>query len=298
MRGETLAAAHIQFQKTYAWDLLKVSPSSGYFVYDWGVEDAWNGHPHGTRDYTKRVINAKDDWNRLEPLSPHKGHLREMLDGLRRIIDEVSDETPVIFTIFSPISQVRKLVGDENLRTHLTEYPEEISQALEVVTESSYEFVQAVMQTGADGIFYAVQHANPKWMAREDYLRWGRTYDIPVLQAASDGWLNMVHLHGNQIYFDQFIDYPVQVINWHDLETQPDLKTGLATHEGVVCGGIRQETTLNLGTAKDVQREARAAIEATGGQRFILGTGCVAPTTTPHGNMIAARRAVEKGILS
>ncbi len=42
------------------------------------------------------------------------------------------------------------------------------------------------------------------------------------------------------------------------------------------------------------RREAQAAIEATGGKRFILGTGCVAPTTTPHGNLMAARIAVEK----
>ena len=294
MRGETMAAAHLQFQANYDWDFLKVTPSSGYFVYDWGVEDTWNGHPHGTRDYTKRVIEKKEDWARLEPLSPYKGHLKEMLDGLSMIVDEIGEETPVIFTVFNPLSQVKKLVGDENLIEHLAQYPDEVSQAIEVITESSKEFVQAVIQTGADGIFYAVQHARTDMMTEEEYLQWGRTYDIPVLQSASDGWLSLLHLHGNGVYFDQFTDYPVQVINWHDLETWPDLKTGLEKFDGVVCGGIRQETTLNLGTAEDVRREALAAVEVTGGKRFILGTGCVAPTTTPHGNLLAAQMAVEK----
>ncbi|MBT4002772.1 MAG: uroporphyrinogen decarboxylase, partial [Chloroflexi bacterium] len=34
MRGETMAAAHLNFQKTYDFDLVKVTPSSGYFLYD------------------------------------------------------------------------------------------------------------------------------------------------------------------------------------------------------------------------------------------------------------------------
>ncbi|MBN2044184.1 MAG: hypothetical protein JW757_04115 [Anaerolineales bacterium] len=292
-RGDTLAAAQLHFQRTYDWDLLKVTPASGYFVYDWGVEDAWNGHPHGTRDYTKRVVQSPEDWKRLDPLSPHNGHLQEMLSGLSQIIEAVGDDTPVIFTVFNPLSQLKKLVGDQNLEDHLTNYPDEVTRALEMITECTKDFVLAVIQTGADGIFYAVQHARPALMSREEYIRWGRTYDIPVLQAAADGWLNLLHLHGNDVYFDQFVDYPVQVINWHDQETEPDLKTGQAAFQGVVCGGIRQEAALNLGTAEDVRREALAAIEATSGKRFILGTGCVAPTTTPHGNLIAARGAVE-----
>jgi uroporphyrinogen decarboxylase len=47
------------------------------------------------------------------------------------------------------------------------------------------------------------------------------------------------------------------------------------------------------GTAEDVMAEARAAIEATGGKRFILGTGCVTPIVAPVGNIQAARQAVE-----
>jgi uroporphyrinogen decarboxylase len=48
-----------------------------------------------------------------------------------------------------------------------------------------------------------------------------------------------------------------------------------------------------LGTPDQVISEAREAIEITGGRKFILGTGCVAPITTSHGNFMAARRAVD-----
>jgi uroporphyrinogen decarboxylase len=292
--AEMIAAAHLHFQQSFDWDFLKVTPSSGYFVYDWGVQDVWRGHPHGTREYTNRVIHAPEDWLRLEPLSPHKGHLAEQITALTRIIEAIGKETPVIFTVFNPLSIAKKLVGDEELLVHLRQYPDETSRGLEVITEACKDFVTAVIgQAGADGIFFAVQHAQPSLLNQEEYFQFGRPYDVPTLLAASDGWLNVLHLHGNEVYFDQFTDYPVQVINWHDLETKPDLASGMKRFSGAVCGGIRQEATLNLGTAAQVRAESEAAMAATGGERFILGTGCVAPTTTPYGNLMAARRVVE-----
>lgn len=293
LKAGTQAAAHLHFQRSYDWDFLKITPSSGYFVYGWGVEDEWQGHPHGTREYTRRIIHNPEDWQKLKPLNPIEEQLGEQLDAVRMIRRELDDDTPIIFTIFNPLSQAKKLVGDSELFSHLADHPEEISSGLEVITGTTRDFIKAVLDAGADGIFYAVQHAQPSMLSREDYLTWGRTYDLQVLEAASNGWLNLLHLHGNQVYFDQFADYPIQIINWHDLETPPDLQGGKEQFPGVVCGGIRQEATLNLGTREDVIREAREAISVTEGQRFILGTGCVAPTTTPHGNLLAARNSVE-----
>jgi uroporphyrinogen decarboxylase len=200
----------------------------------------------------------------------------------------------VIHTIFNPLSQAKKLVGDDQLMYHLREYPAQFKRGLEIITESSKNFVEAVIhETGAAGIFYAVQHAQASLLTPDEYLAYGRPYDLLVLQAAADGWLNLLHLHGDKIYFDLFTDYPVQVINWHDLETEPDLAGGLEKFPGAVCGGLRQHDTVNLGTPQKIRQEAQAAIVRTGGKRFILGTGCVAMTTTPYGNLMAARKAVE-----
>jgi len=293
-KADTLAAAHLNFQATYDFDFVKVTPASGYFLYDWGLEDVWRGHPHGTREYTNRVIHMPEEWANLKPLDPYQGHLAEQIAALVKITETLGDKTPVIHTIFNPLSQAKKLVGDHAILNHLREHPDEFHQGLQIITESSMDFINVIIQeTGAAGIFYAVQHAQTSLLTPDEYLEFGRSYDLPLLHAAADGWLNVLHLHGDSIYYDLFVDYPVQVINWHDLETRPDLRTGLAQFPGAVCGGIRQEATLNLGTPSQVIDEASAAIQATGGKRFILGTGCVAPTTTPHGNLVAARNAVE-----
>lgn len=83
------------------------------------------------------------------------------------------------------------------------------------------------------------------------------------------------------------------MINWHDRETYPSLREAQAIYSGGLCGGLQRERTMVLGDPTTIQTEARQAFEATGGKRFILGTGCVTPITAPYGNLIAARRSVE-----
>ena len=46
---QRLAAATLQWQKTYDWDLVKVTPASSFALKDWGAEDQWRGDGEGTR---------------------------------------------------------------------------------------------------------------------------------------------------------------------------------------------------------------------------------------------------------
>ena len=107
-------------------------------------------------------------------------------------------------------------------------------------------------------------------------------------------WLNLLHLHGSEVMFARFVDYPMAVINWHDRDTAPTLGEALAQFPGALCGGLQRDQTMVLGNPVSVTAEAHDAIQATGGRRFILGTGCVLPTTAPRGNILAARRAIEE----
>jgi uroporphyrinogen decarboxylase len=295
MTPQGLANAHLHFQKTYDFDFLKVTPPSAYFLYDWGVEDEWQGNFEGTRVYTKRVVNSPDDWENLPPLDPTKGTLGGQLKALKTITAELGPDTPVIHTIFNPLSLAKKLVGDEVLLEHLRQYPDKLHKGLEILMANSREFVKIVAkETGVAGFFFATQHAQAGLLTWEEYEEFGRQYDLPLLEEAQSLWLNVLHLHGKDVFFEQLADYPVNVVNWHDRETQPDLAKGKEIFSGVVCGGIRQWDTLALGTPEQIEAEARSAIEATQGNRFVLGTGCVSQIISPHGNLTAARNMVDK----
>jgi uroporphyrinogen decarboxylase len=286
-----LASAVLDFQKLYDFDLVKVTPSSSFCIKDWGVEDEWRGNTEGTREYRHRIINSPDEWLKLSPLDPYKGSLGDQLSCLKTICEELGPGIPVLQTIFSPLAQAKNLVGGQMLLVHLRQYPEALQIGLKTITESTQRFIEAACHIGISGIFYAVQHASYQLLSSDEYIKYGRGYDLELLDVVSEKWLNMLHLHGENIIFKLFSDYPVQVINWHDRETFPNLAEGQRLYPGVVCGGLQRIRTMELGSPEHVYSEARDAILATNNRRFILGTGCVLSITTPRANILAALKS-------
>jgi uroporphyrinogen decarboxylase len=294
-RAQDQAASHLAFQERYDFDLIKVTPCSSYSAEDWGVTSAYMGNTEGTREYRRRAIAGPDDWGRLALLDPGQGALGRQLECLRLIGEAVRDDVPFIQTIFNPLSVAKYLAGEQLMLTHLRRYPEALRAGLEIITETTVRFVREVMRLGVAGIFLAVQHAQYGLLSEQEYLAWGKPYDLRVLQATEGAWFNLLHLHGSEVMFDACADYPVQVINWHDRETPPTLVEGLKRFPGAVCGGLRQWETIVRGTPEDVRAEALDAIRQTAGRRFILGTGCVTPIVAPTCNIRATRQAVEVG---
>jgi len=291
-RPETLAAATIHFQQTYDFDIVKVTPASSFAVRDWGVQDQWMGDAEGTRRYVKHVINQPGDWERLLPLDPTSPHLAGQLACLRLIRQNIGPETPVIQTIFNPISQAKNLAGNETLMDHLRKHPEAVQKGLETITQTTLKFIDNVISAGADGIFYAIQHAQSHLLNLEEYEYFGTKFDQNLVQSAADLKFNMLHLHGTGIHFSLSRSLGIPIVNWHDRETPPTLAEGLSEFEGVVCGGLRQDTLVYKDSAT-IKEEGMNALAQTLGRRFILGTGCVVPIIAPHGNLLAARKLVE-----
>ncbi len=287
----TLAKATLHFQQTYDFDLVKVTPASSFCLRDWGVEDEWKGHTEGTREYTRRVIHHPRDWEQLPVLDPTSRHLAAQLECLRMIRSDL-DETPLLQTVFSPLAQAKNLAGSETLLAHLRLHPEAVMKGLAAITETTRRFVNACLETGIDGVFYAVQHAQGSVMTLEEYKEFGLPNDLDVLEPAQGLWCNLLHLHGQEVYFPLLSYLRFPIVNWHDRETFPSLKEAQGLYSGVVCGGMRQDS-LVYGDQAAVREEAADAIQQTDGKRFILGTGCVVPVIASHGNLMAARESIK-----
>jgi uroporphyrinogen decarboxylase len=287
---ENLAEAHLAYQRSYDFDLVKVTPASSFCLKDWGVDDVWEGNTEGTRRYFKSVISAPGDWERLPLLDPGAPHLAKQLDCLRRIRQGLGPDTPLLQTIFSPLAQAKHLATDEILLVHLRKYPDAVMKGLETITKTTQRFIEAAIETGIDGIFYAVQHAQAAMLSPVEFATFSRPSDTVLLESASDLWCNMLHAHGANIYFDILSKYPVHILNWHDRETGPSLSDAQKVFKGTVCGGLSRES-LVYKTPADVRNEATDAFDQTNHKRLILSTGCVVPIIAPHGNIRAARQS-------
>jgi len=291
-RPEDLAASTVGFQRRYDFDFVKVTPASSFSVADWGARDEWRGNEEGTRIYTHYPIQSPDDWKRLPDLDPRAGFLGAQCKCLDLIHRDLGDDVPFIQTIFSPLAQAKHLAGDRAF-VHMREQPAAFKAGLEKITQATIRFIEEARKTGIAGVFYAMQHATYSVTSSTEYAEFGKPYDLRVLEAAKGLWLNVLHLHGNDVMFDLVADYPVQVWNWHDRDTPPTLRDALPKVKGAVCGGLGRVSTMLRGTPDDVRREIADAVAQTGGRRLIIGTGCVTLVTTPESNLRAARAAVD-----
>lgn len=289
----SLAESVLRFQREFDLDVIKVTPASSYSVRGWGVRDEWKGNAEGTRDYVEYVIRRPEDWRSLTPLDPYAGELGALLACLEHVRREAPPDVPVLPTIFSPLAQAKHLAGEAALFDHLHRSPADVQVGLETITQSTIAFVEAAMERGMAGIFYAIQHASYAWFSREAYARFGEIYDRQILEAAGAGWLSLLHLHGESLIFDLAREYPVQVVNWHDRHTWPSLAEARGLVGGAVCGGLRRWETLVLGDPASVRAEALEAVQSVGGRGLVLGAGCVVPVTAPRANLAAARAAAD-----
>ena len=287
---ESLAAAALHFQQNYDFDLVKLTPASSFCVKDWGAQDEWVGDTEGTRRYTQNVIHDPRDWESLPVLDPTSPYLAGQLACLRSIRAGLGSDTPLLQTIFSPLAQAKNLAGNDFLLEHLRDRPSSVLRGLKTIAETTRRFIAAARETGIDGIFYAVQHAQANILSFEEYKLFGLMFDVQAIESAQGLWCNMLHLHGQNVHFDLVHELPFHIVNWHDRESFPSLAEAQKLFAGVVCGGVRQDTLVYRAPA-EVKAEAEDALKQTGGQRFILGTGCVVPIIAPHGNILATGEA-------
>jgi uroporphyrinogen decarboxylase len=293
--AEGLAKAVLDWQAAYDFDLIKVTPTAGYAVEDWGTRLMDAGNREGTRDYVDRPIKHVRDWEKIWPLNVHSGVLGRELQALRLIRAKSGPDIFILQTIFSPLTVARELCGDDVWQTHLREHPREFRRGLALIADTYARFAEESLRSGADGIFFATQCASHDMLTEDEYTDFGVAYDRHVLGAVADkADLMILHIHGFNIMFDLLAyPYPVHIINWHDRRTSPTLAQARTKTRAALMGGLNEWQTLVEGTPHRVSAEVHDAIRQTGGRGFLAGAGCVVSTDTPLDNIKAARAAVE-----
>jgi uroporphyrinogen decarboxylase len=291
--AQGLADAMLAFQRAWDLDLIKIMSSGVYCVEDWGCKVAYRGSPYGAKACTQHAVGQVSDWNRLKTLDPGSGALGRELEALRLIFRGRSDDVPVLHTVFAPLTIARKLAGDR-LNADLESRPEAVMAALEVITDTVIRYVAAVVEAGADGIFYASQDAGRDVLDEDRHARFGMPHSQRVLESLhGTPAFTMLHLHGRHVYFDRKAALPVAAVNWHDRLTEPSLGDALGRFKGAVVGGLNESKTLLNGPASAVTAEVADAIRQTEGTGVIIAPGCVLPLATPDSSLQAVVEAVK-----
>lgn len=289
---EKFARRVVEFQQHYDFDFVKVTPAASYVaeLYGGGLQDA--GNREGTRTHTRRVVNDWRDWSGIHPVDMDHPVFQRERDAIHRIRQALGKDVPVVQTLFSPLSCARTLAGDRLMRD-LREHPGELQHALHALGTTMERFAFNSINAGADGLFLASQVASRDVLTPEESRAFGQAYNLTLINELR-GHVDfvMLHIHGENIYYEHLFKYPVQIVNWHDRKTPPTLKEGKALFEGAVAGGIDEWGVLQT-TPDAITAQIQDAIQQTGGAGLIVAPGCVIPMDTPPANIKAARDAVE-----
>lgn len=290
---EGLAAVTLRWQQMYDFDLVKLTPTGTYGIEDWGGRTRYTSADHGMRTVVRHGVTSVGQWPKLEQLDVTKGYLGNQLAAVRLVAEELQNSAPILQTVFSPLTTVRKLAGDR-IFTHLRLHPEAFKQGLQIVAETHARFAVESIKAGAHGLFFATQCDSYRLLSEAEYREFGEYYDRIILDAVrSEAEIIMIHAHGLDIMFDLIASYPADAINWHDQITAPSLQEGQERFSGMVVGGINEWHTLLNGPAEAIQAEIHEAIAQTGGRRYMVAPGCVVPINTSPLHLRAAREAVE-----
>ncbi|MBA3449779.1 MAG: uroporphyrinogen decarboxylase [Chloroflexia bacterium] len=275
--GRAMAEATLQFfDEEFDLDIAKVMPDLPY-------------------PFPQKSISSVDDWRLFEHIDPMRSRFfRERAETIGYIRDAIGFETPVIMTLFSPLAEAMYAARDrQQFLAHMQEHPMVIHEALATIAENLAAHVRDVIDAGADGVFFAIQGCSRSIMTEQQYGEFGRPYDLIALRGASSGWLNILHVHGDQdLMFDQALDYPVQVLSWSDRIAGPSLREARVKTSKCLMGGWNEFGALSNGPEDQIAAEAMDALAQTGGRKFILANGCSVPDDTDHRWLDVARTIV------
>jgi uroporphyrinogen decarboxylase len=277
---ERTAQAHLEFFEAYDLDLLKVMND-----YDYPM-------PNGME-----VMATADDLKLLAPLEVSRTPLGRQLKAIELIAGALRGKALFVDTVFNAWNTLKRNLVKEAIAGLMADYPEAVLAALGVINSNLTQYALASLERGSAGIFLSVP-ATGESLSREQYEKFMRPFDLEFLKAIQGkGECHILHAHGEKLYFDRLLDYPVQAISWADLNGGPTLAEARNKTSLTLMAGLDHIKFPNL-SAQAIRNQVKSALSQAGSTKFILAPGCAVPTYSFTPLIRAARDAINHPLLT
>jgi len=294
VHGPRAVSAHLNHLHTWDLDFLKVMNDNGY---------PFEGRIESVRDLAA-----------LKVLRGDETQFARQLDLLHDLQRELRGCVLMVTTTFNAWATLRRLIEppkghgppnldavpdptSERIKAFLREDEDAVLTALRTIAESLANFARRCIEAGADGIYLSVRD---DWLhapgdPSDLYDRVVRPTDHIILEGASRGQFNIVHVCGRPVDLRPFAEYPAQVLHWADRAAGPSIAETIGWVRPAICGGLDNQNTLPHGTPEQCADEVRDALRQTGQRPILLAPGCTYdPDAVPRENLQAICRAVRE----
>lgn len=278
--GEKMAKGQIAFQQKTGVDILHPTSDMGQMAEGWGVKMLYKDKL--TPMLAEFGVKEAEEWEKLEPLDPYRdGRMKVTIAAVEMIRERLGDGVSLMPYAPSPLTCATHVRSMEEVMMDIVLFPELLKKGLEVITETTIDYIDAILDAGADGVLYATTRASAEITTEDQYREFGFRYDEAVLGSLSraDG-TNILHVCGVEPLFQQLSELPnSDGINWWDKGSNLSLAEAKKQFGDRVClvAGLDQTNTLLYGTPEEVAAEAEESIAAGLGEDktgFILAPGC------------------------
>lgn len=291
-----LVKSMLDFQRKYDWDFIKINSRAEYHVEDWGVRFRYSDDPMIKPSPESFPVSDKSDWEKIKPIDWRSGALGETLNAGKGILAQAGSEVFCLPTIFSPLSIAADLVSDEKRFIELLhEAPDNLHRALESITATFKGYVGELIRVGMAGIFFATtEWASRDIFTEEQYLEFGQPYDLDVLQAASGGIFNVVHVCKANNMLPLFREYPAPVLSWNPFETgNLSIHQAAQITDKIFLAGIDQNGVLSNGSEDQIKDQIENSFRDSPPGKLMIGPGCAVKVNTPDENLFALSNVVK-----
>ena len=266
----SLASATLAFYDRYNLDLIKLTPSPFYGIEDWGAEIVSPKSDDQPPTLKRHVINKPEDWRHLTTLNPRAGRYGQALETIHLLADQLGEaDAPFLMTLYSPLTLAYQLAG-ENLLDHMQSTPTEVHIGLATIAETTSRFAAAVIEAGADGIFFKSTLSQRDLVSEELCEAFIVRYDLIALERVKIQPIPLIlHLSGQNLYFETINQYPVHAISWSQQPTNPTLEQALTLTDKTLMTGPNHDLAEANGQA-ELTSQLEQMITTTHGKRLIL----------------------------
>jgi len=257
---ERTAQVHLEFYDYYDLDFLKVMND-----YDYPMPAKMES------------LESPEDLKRLQPFNIERSPLGNQLRAIEYIAKGLRGKALFVDTLFNAWNTVRRNLAKEAMPRLMGESPDALVEALKIVNQNLIQYALASLQRGSAGIFFSVP-ASAEFVTPDQYENFMRPFDLEFLNAVSGkGEYHILHAHGEKLYIDRLLDYPVQAISWADLNGGPAIPAMRQKTSLTLMGGI-DHVKFAYTSVKQIRRQVTEARAQGGSSKFILAPGCSVPT--------------------
>lgn len=297
---ERSARVHLAFQMRFNLDLIVYTPPFAFTAWPWGYEMGEDRDGYGRPVEPERPFEEMELWPRLREVGSETEIFAHYLKTLR-LIRRNAQDMPVLATVYGPLTTAYFLRGD-SIREDVKIVGEDgdekgalhngLADAYETIENSLSDFYREVLDI-ADGLYYISYFGGHDVIEDEELLRVARDYDLdPVHSLTEAEKLLGLHIHGEEILYDETLDYPFDMYNWHDRWVKPSMRDARMKNDDLLMGGINEGDTLHNETPVAVSLQVDDAVNQVNADGLIISAGGPIHLDTPEENIRAAIEAL------